>query len=102
MICVHRLAKSNQEDEERLDLDVLWWSACTFAGETKARTKDASFEVQQCPWVTRVHRSEKEVHRKRVWDGRPSAEAEQQLAFATKIGDEQLQEGVDDECLMSA
>jgi len=37
-----------------------------------------------------------------MWYRRPPSEPEQQLALAAEVGDEQLQEGVDDESLALA
>jgi hypothetical protein len=65
-------------------------------------TKDAALQVEQGPRVAHVHRREEDVDGERMGDRRASMEDDEERALATEIGDEELEEGVDDEGLTTS
>jgi hypothetical protein len=62
-------------------------------------TQDTSFEVQQHPRITDIHRLQEDVEGERMRDGLPSVQQDQEGPLSSEIRDEKLEEAVDDKGL---
>jgi hypothetical protein len=62
-------------------------------------TQDTSFEVQQHPRITDIHRLQEDIEREWVRDRLSSMQQDQEGSLSSEIRDEELEEAVDDKGL---